>query len=99
MHTNLLVLIGCDTQLRRGAATNGGEYAGSCPFCRCDLHGDAIDYLRHRDGISYREACDRLGLEPRRSRRNFQEEAGSRHLPNPITGAGLFLEVERPHPP
>ena len=28
----------------------------------CDLHGDAIDYLRHRDGIGYREACERLGL-------------------------------------
>ena len=31
----------------------------------CDLHGDAIDYLRHRDGIGYREACERLGVEPR----------------------------------
>lgn len=29
----------------------------------CDLHGDAIDYLRHRDGIGYREACERLGVE------------------------------------
>ena len=27
----------------------------------CDLHGDAIDYLRHRDGLGYREACDRPG--------------------------------------
>ena len=27
----------------------------------CDLHGDAIDYLRHRDGLTYREACDAPG--------------------------------------
>jgi hypothetical protein len=131
MHTNLLPLIGRDTQLRRVASTNGGEHAGPCPLCHhggcrttgtdrfrvwprherwaclgpnagrsgCDLHGDAIAYLRHRDGLSYLEACARLGLAPRRSQRNFQEEAGSRHLPNPIPSAGLFLEVERPHTP
>jgi hypothetical protein len=28
----------------------------------CDRGGDAIQYLRERDGIGYREACDRLGL-------------------------------------
>ena len=32
-HVDLLQLIGGDTQLRRVAATNGGEYAGPCPFC------------------------------------------------------------------
>jgi DNA primase len=31
--TNLLDLIGNDTQMRRVAATQGGEYAGPCPFC------------------------------------------------------------------
>jgi DNA primase len=88
MHINLLALIGRDTQLRRAAATNGGEYAGPCPFCRrgtdrfrvwprherwaclgpsagrcgCDLWGDAIQYLRQRDGLSYREACERLNI-------------------------------------
>lgn len=28
-----LALIGADTQLKRVAGTNGGEYAGACPFC------------------------------------------------------------------
>ncbi len=28
----------------------------------CDVGGDAIDYLRRRDGVGYREACARLGL-------------------------------------
>jgi len=30
---NLVDAIGTDTQLRRVASTNGGEYAGACPFC------------------------------------------------------------------
>ncbi len=30
---NLLEVIGCDTQLKYVASTNGGEHAGSCPFC------------------------------------------------------------------
>ena len=30
---NLLDLIGSDTELRRVAETNSGEYAGPCPFC------------------------------------------------------------------
>lgn len=79
---DLLSLIGHDTTLRRVAATNGGEYAGPCPFCggrdrfrvwpedgdrgrwwcrQCQRHGDAIDYLRARDNLTFREACERLG--------------------------------------
>jgi DNA primase len=31
-------------------------------WCRqCDRKGDAIQYLRDHDGLSFREACDRLG--------------------------------------
>ncbi len=30
----------------------------------CDLSGDAIQYLRERDGLSYGEACARLGVTP-----------------------------------
>ena len=30
---DLLALIGRDVQLRRVASTNGGEWAGPCPFC------------------------------------------------------------------
>ena len=79
---DLLSLIGHDTALRRVASTNGGEYAGPCPFCggrdrfrvwpddggrgrwwcrRCQRRGDAIDYLRARDNLTFREACERLG--------------------------------------
>ena len=28
----------------------------------CDRSGDAIQYLRERDGLSFRAACDRLGI-------------------------------------
>jgi DNA primase len=41
-------------------------------WCRqCDRKGDAIQYLREHDGLSYREACEQLGhplTEPPRSR-------------------------------
>ncbi len=65
--------------LRRVASTNGGEYAGPCPFCggrdrfrvwpergrwwcrQCRRSGDAITLLRERDGLSFREALERLG--------------------------------------
>lgn len=30
---NLLNVIGADTTLKKVAGTNGGEYAGPCPFC------------------------------------------------------------------
>ncbi len=122
MHTNLLALIGRDTQLRRVASTNGGEYAGPCPFCRCgtdrfrvwprherwaclgpnsgrsgcDLHGDAIAYLRHRDGLTYHEACHRLGITPRHPQRNFLEVAAKNYPPHHSTGLGHFQEAERP---
>lgn len=83
---DLLAVIGNDTTLRRVASTNGGEFAGPCPFCQgvdrfrvqpnhpggkglwyCRGCGeerwhDAIDYVRRRDGLSFREACDRLGV-------------------------------------
>jgi DNA primase len=32
-HINLLALIGLDTNLKRVASTNGGEYHGACPVC------------------------------------------------------------------
>ena len=61
----------------------------------CDKGGDAIQYLRERDGIGYREACERLHITPKR---NFQEASGANTLPPSVTSAGCFLEVERPHP-
>ncbi|MBN1815049.1 MAG: hypothetical protein JXA14_24660 [Anaerolineae bacterium] len=88
---DLLGLIGRDTALRRVASTNGGEYAGPCPFCggsdrlrvqpnaggkgrwfcrsctgdpQASGHWlDAIDYVRQRAGVDYREACALLNIE------------------------------------
>jgi DNA primase len=78
---NLFDLVTQETRLRKVAGTNGGKYAGACPWCvgrdrfriwphaehpgywcrQCDRKGDAIQYLRDHDGLSYREACERLG--------------------------------------
>ena len=79
---DLLALIGRDTDLVRISGTQGGEWAGPCPFCGGEdrLHvsprrpagarwycrqctprgGDAIDYLRGRDHLSFGEAVARL---------------------------------------
>lgn len=41
----------------------GGKCGAGRFWCRrCDIKGDAIEYLRQVDGMSFREACARLGL-------------------------------------
>lgn len=77
----LLDLISQETPLKKMANTQGGEYAGACPWCggtdrfrvwpnankpgywcrQCDRQGDAIQFLRDYESLSYREACERLG--------------------------------------
>lgn len=83
---DLLTEIGHDTTLKRVAATNGGEYAGPCPFCGgddrfrvwpaltparwwcrvCGRSGDAIAYLTARDGLTFRQVCQRVGQHKRK---------------------------------
>lgn len=42
------------------------NYKGGRFYCRrCGASGDAIEYLRKRDGVGYREACERLGETPK----------------------------------
>jgi DNA primase len=81
MVVTLLELLRGDTELRKVANIDGGEYAGPCPWCRgedrfrawphrerprywcrqCGRQGDAIQYLRERNGLTFPEACERLG--------------------------------------
>ena len=82
---NLLNLIEADgSTMKRLAGTNGGEFAGACPWCGgvdrfrvwpeqkdgrywcrgCGKHGDAIQYLRDKRGLSFQDACRFLGREP-----------------------------------
>jgi DNA primase len=92
----LLELLSCDTELRKVANLDGGEYAGPCPWCggrdrfrvwpyadkprywcrQCGKQGDAIEYLRDREGLTFRQACERLG-EP------LPERSGQRSTPMP----------------
>lgn len=45
---------------------NNGEYQGGRFSCRkCRKCGDAISFLRQLYGLSYREACERLRIEPK----------------------------------
>jgi DNA primase len=89
--SNLFALLAADVPLRKVANTQGGEYAGPCPFCGgtdrfrvwpkaglsgrykcmgyaegrngCGRAGDAIQYLRDREGLGFQEACVRLGID------------------------------------
>ncbi len=78
---DLLAVVGADTHLKKVATTNGGEYAGPCPWCggedrfrvwpeegrwwcrACHRKGDPAGYIMQRDGVSYPEACQQLGLD------------------------------------
>ena len=66
---------------------------GGTWWCRrCDKGGDLIEFLRHFDGLSFPEACRRLGLE-----KNLEY----RRLPVPArrARAETFSGVDRPQPP
>jgi DNA primase len=44
---------------------SNGRYMGGRFVCRgCGINGDAVSYLQRRRGISYREACRQLDVEP-----------------------------------
>lgn len=56
----------------------------------CGRSGDAIQYLRDHDGLSYREACARLGLEPRQTyhfRPEWPTGRSARYTPLPAHAA------------
>ena len=111
---DLLTVIGADTSLRRVASTNGGEYAGPCPFCggvdrfrvwpnhpggrgrwwcrQCERQGDAIQYVRERDNLGYREALEVLGLEARQEARRGKNMAKLQTKPTPA------IHQEAPQP-
>jgi len=81
-HLDLLRLLGRDTTLKRVTNSNGGEYAGPCPWCggrdrfrvwphdkwphywcrQCGRRGDAIQYLRDFNNLTFSQACQMLGL-------------------------------------
>ncbi|WP_291440944.1 primase-helicase zinc-binding domain-containing protein [Desulfovibrio sp.] len=57
-----------------GGATNDGFIVwpdrprGGAFLCRkCGANGDGIAFLMQRDGLGYREACEALGIEPKRT--------------------------------
>jgi KaiC/GvpD/RAD55 family RecA-like ATPase len=69
--------------LTKKANTDGGEYAGPCPFCggkdrfrvwpnrekpgymcrQCNRKGDAIEFVRQMDNLSFQEACEAVGKD------------------------------------
>lgn len=83
---DLLAVLEPYTRLKRVATTQGGEWAGPCPFCGgrdrfrvwpnhpagkgrwwcrgCGRKGDAVDFLQEAEGLSFRNALERLGVSP-----------------------------------
>ncbi len=71
-------------RFKRVASTQGGEYAGNCPWCggtdrfrvwphaerprywcrSCQATGDAIEFLKTFSLMTFRDACDELGIDP-----------------------------------
>lgn len=48
-------------------SNKNGEYQGGRFRCRvCGKYGDAISFLKELHGISYKEACERLKIEPKK---------------------------------
>ena len=59
---DLLALIGQDVTLVRKAGTNGGEYAGACPFCGGQDHRDPDRFrVWPAQGRYWCRRCDRQG--------------------------------------
>jgi hypothetical protein len=71
----------------------GGSY-----WCRaCDKKGDAIQFLIDFDGLTYPEACDRLGVDRKTRRGPFTPTALKRHVPAAPVPSGFSGEAKR-HP-
>ncbi len=51
----------------------------------CDRSGDAVQYLRERDGLSYGDACARLGQTPDPCARRYAPQVLSVGVPTPLT--------------
>lgn len=57
----------CGGATKDGFIVWTGRPRGGAFLCRkCGASGDGIAFLMQRDGMSYREACEALSLEPRR---------------------------------
>ena len=62
-------------------SNNNGEYQGGRFSCRvCGKYGDAITFLRQLHGLTYKEACERLKIEPK-DRRGISTLKIERKLP------------------
>jgi len=64
----------------------------------CGLGGDAIEYLRKIRGLSYREACDFLGIEAK-GKQNSQRSTRYRYqLPSAPVAQAAFMAEAKSYP-
>jgi DNA primase len=55
---------------------SNGRFMGGRFVCRgCGIHGDAVSYLQKRRGLSYREACKQLDIEPGTQPAGYRQRA------------------------
>jgi len=103
MTADILALIQQETGLsfKKVAATNGGEYAGPCPWCGgndrfliwpqykggrywcrgCERKGDSIQFIRAMHGLTFGEACERLGITGGTYRKRRRKSAATPEKP------------------
>jgi hypothetical protein len=58
-------------------ANSNGRFMGGRFCCRgCGWFGDAVSYLQKRRGLSFRDACNRLNIEPGSATTGHRQPAG-----------------------
>ncbi len=88
-----------------GGATNDGFIVwpdrprGGAFLCRkCGANGDGIAFLMQRDGQTYREACEALGIEPKRMTASSFPARRTHARPRPAHPAQIAYVPPKPEP-
>ena len=88
-----------------GGATNDGFIVwpdrprGGAFLCRkCGASGDGIAFLMQRDGLTYREACEALEIEPKRTATSSFPARRTHARPRPARPAQTAYVPPKPEP-
>lgn len=72
---------------------------GGAFMCRkCGASGDGIAFLMQRDGLSYREACEALGIEPKHTTTSSFPARRTHARPRPARPAQVAYVPPKPEP-
>ncbi len=85
---NILSLCQADTELKKVAATRGGEYAGGCPWCGGrDIDDFKFSLKRHREDYSFQYLGDSIEFELEETQRLIYQSI--KEVGRPMTPAEI----------